>query len=55
MSKPTVSVKCRGCGWAGPVSLVPGSGKHKRSKKPAATGVPCPKCGKHMLRRTNNE
>lgn len=39
-------VLCRSCNWFGQVTM----SKH-RNKGASVTGVPCPKCGKHKLRR----
>jgi len=44
----TAPAVCRDCGWAGTAVL---SKKRRRNSHPAVTGVPCPKCGKHHLRK----
>ena len=48
-----VLVKCRSCDYQGKVfSLRPGKKNSGKGDKGAAvTGVPCPKCGKHKLKR----
>lgn len=44
----TATVECRVCQYAGSVVI---SKRNWPKRRPAVTGVPCPKCGKHKLRK----
>lgn len=48
------NVKCRQCGWTGWYQVRTRRSDQRpgqKQKRPAVTGVPCPGCGEHTLRR----